>query len=213
MRKKKDLPVERAFFHMIRAHGKDLVVLNLIYLFFCIPLVTIGPATVALYNVTCDLVRNRPVSVWDCFARGWKENWRSGVICGSIFIPLLLTALVTIFLFAFQAPEDPVRWLVVVLSSLLLVTVTAVGNCLFPLLLTVRMPVIEAIRYSFILLTREPGSSLLLALSTIIWISAIILLMPYSMAAFLLAIFSLPAMGSSLVAWRNIQKYVIKEND
>lgn len=200
----------RVFLRLVRLHIRDLIVLNLIYLFFCIPLVTIGPATAALYYVVCDLVRERPVSVWDCFLRGWKENWKAGAVCGGGLAILVLVAVLTVCMFAIHAMEVPVGWVVVLLAAVLLVFVTAVGSCLFPLLVTVRMPATEAIKYAFFLLAMKPGRTLLLSAGMALWAGGILLLMPFSMVVLLLGMFSLPAQAASLHAWGMIRRYVIK---
>ena len=52
---------------------KDLVFLNLIWLVFCIPIVTVGPATTAMYMVARKMVRGDAPRVWPTFFKEFKE--------------------------------------------------------------------------------------------------------------------------------------------
>lgn len=55
----------------------DLVILNIVYLLFCLPVVTIGAATSALYYVTvhmADKTDDRPIRD---FWKGFRDNFRA----------------------------------------------------------------------------------------------------------------------------------------
>jgi len=66
----------------------DLMVLNWFWILCCIPVITIGPATCALYSVTLKLVRDEPVSTAKDFFRGFRDNFKSGLILGLAAIVL-----------------------------------------------------------------------------------------------------------------------------
>ena len=62
----------------------NLVVLNLLYLVFCIPIVTIGPATAALHYVTLKYAADEEDRVWAPFIHSFKQNFKQGVAVGLI---------------------------------------------------------------------------------------------------------------------------------
>lgn len=70
----------------------DLMVLNWFWMLCSIPVVTVGPATCALYSVTLKLVRDEPVSPVKDFFRGFRENFKSGLLLGLVAIALLVVA-------------------------------------------------------------------------------------------------------------------------
>ena len=76
---------------------KDLIVLNLIWLAFCIPVVTIGPATTSLYMVARKMVRGDWPKVWPAFITEFKQCFRKSFIMSLCL--LLPTALLIIYLF------------------------------------------------------------------------------------------------------------------
>ena len=71
----------------------DLVILNLLWLLFCIPVFTIGASTAAMYRVTLNMVRGEGGGVVRSFWASFKLNFKQGVL---LFLILLIpTLLVT----------------------------------------------------------------------------------------------------------------------
>ena len=62
----------------------DLLILNLLWLVCSLPIVTIGPATCALYTVTLKIVRDEPVETLREFFRAFKSNFKNGFLYGLI---------------------------------------------------------------------------------------------------------------------------------
>lgn len=80
---------------VMRALSKifDMGVLTLIYLVFCIPIVTIGAATTSLYYVSAKVLRHNRSYVWREFWSSFKTNFLQSTIVW------VLTAIVTVLLF------------------------------------------------------------------------------------------------------------------
>ena len=76
---------------------KDLILLNLIWLVFCIPIVTIGPATTAMYAVARKMARGDWPFVWTTFFREFKQCFRKSFIMSLCL--LLPEALLGVYLF------------------------------------------------------------------------------------------------------------------
>lgn len=65
----------------------DLVFLSLLWFLCCLPIITIGPSTAAMYHVTLKLARKEEeVSISRCFFKGFKDNFKQGIILNLIFI-------------------------------------------------------------------------------------------------------------------------------
>lgn len=58
----------------------NLIILNLLWLVCCIPIVTIGPATAALYYVTLKIVRDEEPYIIKGFFHSFKENLKQGIV-------------------------------------------------------------------------------------------------------------------------------------
>lgn len=74
-----DNPVMRALSKLF-----DIGWLSLIYVVFCIPIITIGPATTALYYTAIKVLRRERGYVWSEFWGCFKSNFRDGLIIGII---------------------------------------------------------------------------------------------------------------------------------
>lgn len=69
----------------------DLVILNVLYLICCVPIVTIGAATTALYYVSLRMAKEEEGYVAKDFFRSFKENFKQSTI---IWLILLCIGLV-----------------------------------------------------------------------------------------------------------------------
>lgn len=67
----------------------DLIALNLIWLICCIPLITIGPSTAAMYCVARRITRKEYPSVLQAFFREFRANFRTSLL---VSLALLLPA-------------------------------------------------------------------------------------------------------------------------
>jgi uncharacterized membrane protein YesL len=66
----------------------NLFLLNLLWLLVCIPIVTIFPATAALFGVIRSWVTKKDTRVWKPFFQTFKEHLKQHFIFGSIWILL-----------------------------------------------------------------------------------------------------------------------------
>lgn len=58
----------------------DLVILNLISIFSCVPIITIGASTSALSYVTLKMVRGEDPYIWRNFWKSFRQNFKQGTL-------------------------------------------------------------------------------------------------------------------------------------
>lgn len=58
----------------------DLVILNLIFIFSCVPIITIGASTSALSYVTLKMVRGEGPYIWRNFWKSFRQNFKQGTL-------------------------------------------------------------------------------------------------------------------------------------
>ena len=68
--------------------GCDLVLLNLLWLFCCLPIVTIGASTTAMHYVVRKMAMGEPYKVWSGFWGSFKGNWKQSSIMFLILVIL-----------------------------------------------------------------------------------------------------------------------------
>ena len=68
----------------------DVFGLSIFWACLCLPVVTIGPATAALYYTVVKCVRGREGGAFGYFFRSFLQNFKVGLLAGLIAIPLAL---------------------------------------------------------------------------------------------------------------------------
>lgn len=76
---------EGAFYQFI-SRLWDVVKLNLMWLLFSIPIITIGPATVAAFSVTMKMVDESEGYVARQFVKEFRKNLKNGIPLGLLFL-------------------------------------------------------------------------------------------------------------------------------
>jgi len=77
----------------------DMVKLNFLWLVFSIPIVTIGPSTVAAYKVTLDMVEDNEGHVAESFIKAFKGNLKQGIPLGLMALAVMYIAYLNFELF------------------------------------------------------------------------------------------------------------------
>lgn len=99
----------------------DVVKLSVLWIVFSIPVITIGPATVALAAVTMKMVDDTEGYVARQFVTKFKENLRNGIPLGIIFVICLEIVNLDVQLFE-QVEGNPM---------ILLISAFVAGFCVF----------------------------------------------------------------------------------
>lgn len=64
----------------------NMVILNVLTIFCCIPIITIGPAVTALYYMTLKMVRNEETYIVRGYFHSFRQNLRQGIIINLILL-------------------------------------------------------------------------------------------------------------------------------
>lgn len=93
-------------FYEVVSKIADLVVLNLLFVLFSLPIITMGASTTALYGVTKKMAENREGYIFRNFFQLFKENFRQSTV---MWIILLVAAMIpTVDLYIINSLEKTV---------------------------------------------------------------------------------------------------------
>ena len=67
----------------------DLLILSVFWVVCSLPLVTIGPATTALYHTVVHCIRGDERNSWGLFFRTFKSNFKVGALTSLVVVPLI----------------------------------------------------------------------------------------------------------------------------
>ena len=112
------------FFVLVKRKFWKLIQLNLLYILFCIPIVTIGPATAAMTYVLRLYANEQPVFMFSDFWDNFKANFKQS------FAHSVLVAVATVILFiairfySLNAPQH--KWMYIFLGLSVMVAFIAI---------------------------------------------------------------------------------------
>lgn len=102
------------FFELLLRKFWKLVQLNLLYILFCVPIVTIGPATAGMTYVLRNLATEQPVFLFSDFWDAFKSNWKQSAVYSVLLA--VATALLMVSCQFYFANAAASNWMYIPLS-------------------------------------------------------------------------------------------------
>ncbi len=178
----------------------DMVVLNLLWLVFSLPVVTLGASTTALYYCTLKYVRNEDYGDFRMFFRSFRQNLKQATL---IWVLMLLAAAVLGFDFYFfrnvMTGADTMRFFLRAVIGTLAVVWIFIFLYVWPLLSRFDNTTKRTVLNALLMSVRYIGSTIAMLISdaviVLIWY-ILLFYMPW-LSAFMLL------MGFALIAWIN----------
>lgn len=175
----------------------DLVILNILWLVFCLPIFTIGASTTAMYRVTLNMVRQEGGGVVKTFWAAFRLNFKQGVLI--FLITLLPIVLVSYELWLFLSGAMGQSIWTGVVFSLPAILVTLVLSYVYPLLAQFDNSIKNTLKNACLLALSQLPVSLLMG---VLNLSALLVFF-FATSFFLKTSIFWLAIGGSLVALIN----------
>lgn len=137
------------FFQVYFRKFWNLIVLNMIYVLFCIPVVTIGPATAGMTKILRNYAREEHAFVWGDFIETFKKNFKQAFLYS--VVDLLVTAFLVLDLLSVQ--NVPNRVIVVLSMAAILLSFTIwtfMRYYIYPMMITFRLTFRQLLKNAFI---------------------------------------------------------------
>ena len=101
----KKAPQKKPFFRFFEIFGNKfwtIMHINLVYVLFCLPIVTFGPATAAMTTLMRNIYLEKPQFVFHDFFEAFKKNFKRSFVIGLFDIAVIALA---VFSYAFYVPN------------------------------------------------------------------------------------------------------------
>ena len=136
------------FFDLFFRKLGRLVQLNLLYILFCIPIVTIGPATAAMTKILREYTLERPVFLYSDFLDAFKENFKQGFVV-SIFQGIVIVLIYSSVIYYISLTVKSV-WFLLVLGFIGLIGLILLfaSYYIYVMMVSVQLNVFQLIRNS-----------------------------------------------------------------
>ena len=139
----------------------DLIVLNLLFLVFSIPIVTIGASTTSLYRVLFNYHNGNDFRTFVPFWNAFRENFKTSIVLSLILlIPTFLLAYYLIFTFSGQAHTlgfNSIYFLAIMIIAMIIAYI-------WPLQAQFHNTVLNTLKNAVILALGHLGKSLIIAI-------------------------------------------------
>ncbi len=186
----------------------DLVWLNILYIICCIPIITIGASTSALYYVTMKMVANEEGYITKDFFKSFKINFKQATV---IWLIVLLAAAIFIMDFRIlNAMEGTFGKVIYVIICAVAILFLFMVTYIFPLLAKFDNTIKNSMKNAFLISIRHFPFTILLIIGMIVpfvLIYYITALLP----TLLLIVFSLIAYYSSYIYRKIFSNYIPQE--
>lgn len=126
----------------------DIGWLSIIYVIFCVPLVTIGAATTSLYYVSAKVLRHDRSYVWTEFWRSFKQNFVQATIMWIIFAAVYALLYFNINMVGITDAESAYGGYLAGAYIALGIIVTCIMSYVFPVLSRFDMKISKIFRFS-----------------------------------------------------------------
>lgn len=192
----------------------DLVFLNILFIICCLPIVTIGASTTALYYVTLKMARDEESYIFKSFFKSFVMNLKQATVIW-LLILVIAGVLVADFMIMsgrlgdFQSLPEIISKAMNVIFMMVLVAVTFVATYVFPLLAKFDNTIGNTIKNALLMSIRHFPYSILMIIINVVPLVIINIFLP----AFILIviIFALSAFINSHFFAKIFDIYLPKE--
>lgn len=197
-----------SFFKLLIDKFWILIKLNLLFIIFSLPIVTIPASLGALNSITMLLVQRKHVFLWSDFIAKFKENWKQSTVCFIILSILTLFILFCLNLYINISHVNQLFMILFFVTLSLLVFLEMISLYVYPLITTISLSIKNIIKNSiFLSIVCIKNSILGLILFTFFILSSI-LFIPFSLPIVILIGFSIPSFINSFIAFPCVNKYI-----
>ena len=144
----------------------DLIILNILFIICCIPIVTIGAATTALYTVTLKAVKNEESYITSSFFKAFKSNFKIGTLTWLIVLTVGIVLWADFRILTIMT--SPIREILQVFLLVMLFLFLIIELYLFPYIARFENTVFGSLKNAFLLAVAHLPYTMLLAAITVL---------------------------------------------
>ena len=137
----------------------DVLWLNILWIVFCLPIITIGASTCAAYSVTLKMVDEEEGYIGRQFVKAFKDNFKQGTIMWLITAPSIY---LDFLMFQFILKGDDVHFLIIVGAIIYTALVVTSNLYTYPLIARYENKLINMIKNSMAISVQFFGKTIFL---------------------------------------------------
>ncbi len=150
----KGAPQKKTLFRFFDAFTNKfwlLFKINLIYVLFCLPIVTFGPATAAMTTLMRNIYLEKPQFVFHDFWQAFKKNFQSSFVIGLVDVVAIGLAVFSYFFYLENLKYDDDYWLFFALTMSAEIIFLLMNLYIYPQLVALDVKMGAALKNALIL--------------------------------------------------------------
>jgi uncharacterized membrane protein YesL len=199
------------FIELLTIDFWGFVGLNMLYVILCIPVITIGGATLAYNKLCCDIISNKHVFVFSDFFEEFKKNFKKGILL-SVVIVFIIFDLFIIYtnLTAYAVNGMEKQWMAVWIGSIL-ISIILTSSLIYLILIMANLDIsfLFQLKNAVILMVLGGWRTLASAIFSISSFVFVINFFPFSGIVFFIVGFYILFFINCFTVWPVILKYAV----
>lgn len=187
-----------------------LIQLNILYLIFCIPIVTIGPATAAMMKIARNYSQERNAFLYSDFFDAFKSNFKQGLIMGLISTVVFGILGISLNYYYSLMKESPVFVIFNFIMMFAFVVFALMQFYIYLMMVSAKLSVKNIFKNSLIFALSQLKPNIIMAITSIVTLGLIYLFFPLSILIVPFLPLAFLALVISFNAFPIIRKYVIQ---
>ena len=206
----KEIPTKgiRLYCYILVSNFFKLIRLNLLYILFCLPIITIPAATGGLVRVLVKLIRSGQCFVFLDFYEEFKTNFKKysciGLFSGAFIFILYLLADYCIV----SIEENPIYFIVLFIETIGFLLLVSMNFYSYVLTASVKLKFFQTLKNAFLLSVASLHRNILLFVSIIVIAVITYYLLPFSIIWIILIGFSMSGLALCQIIEGPISKYI-----
>lgn len=209
----KNQPQKKRIFLGLETIGRSffkLVKLNLLYLLFCLPIITIGPATAAFVYILKNISNRQPIFIFHDFLSAFKKNFKGAFIISIIDLVVISGLSYSVYFYSSNISVSKILFIPYIISLIFSLIFLFMNYYMYLMLVTVQLPLSKLIKNSFLLSFIGFKSNLITTIFLLIIYYISFIIFPISIFLILLFFLSLAGFIISFNSLQYIEKYIIQ---
>lgn len=208
----KGAPEKKPFFKFFEIFGRKfwkIIELNMLFVLFCIPVVTFGPAMAAMTHVMRKFILEQPCFMFQEFWTAFKKNFKQSLVIGIVDVLCIASLLISLyqFLYVTSLPDGYFVFMCLFIG---------VGSIFFMMhfyiyleivALNLNLPAI--LKNSLLLVFLGVKRNFLALIINLVIIALIVLFLPYSIFAVVFFPLAWMCFSTVFICYPVIQKFIV----
>jgi uncharacterized membrane protein YesL len=190
-------------------HFWNLIGLNLLFLGFCIPIMTIPAALTAMTRITIAMIDDEYYDMWGDFFRIFKREFGRASLCGWTFILAFAAVCYGVWFYFANGTLAGVLYIMAFVLCLILILLLECAVYIFPMLAITDLGWEKLLKNALLLSLMQFFRNIPLAICSISFLLGSLVLIPLTLPLVMLLAFSSINLVTTFFAKNDINKYVL----